>query len=95
MENVGKYLPIGSVVILKGGKKRVMVTGFLGKAVEDDTKVFDYIGCLFPEGIVAPDSNVLFNHANIDKIFFLGYSDAAQKEFAEILKKYDEETNKN
>ena len=46
-----KFLTIGSVVMLKGGDKRAMITGYLpipnnsGKL-----EMFDYIGCIFPEG---------------------------------------------
>ena len=37
-----KYLPIGTVVLLKEGKKRVMITGFCIKPEEDKNKMFDY-----------------------------------------------------
>ena len=33
--NYKKYLPIGTVVMLKGGKKRAMITGFCAVAGED------------------------------------------------------------
>ena len=36
-----KYLPIGSVVMLKGGTKRVMITGFCTVPNEDKEKVYD------------------------------------------------------
>ena len=35
-----KYLPIGSVVLLKGGKKRAMITGFCSVAQEKQDKIF-------------------------------------------------------
>ena len=80
-----KYLPIGTVVLLKDAKKRIMITGFCC-IDQNDSKMYDYSACLYPEGIVASDTNMLFNHDQIDKIFALGYSDEEEKEFKENLK---------
>ena len=40
-----KYLPIGTVVMLKGGKKRAMIIGFCSIPQEDQSKMYDYSGC--------------------------------------------------
>lgn len=82
-----KYLPIGSVVLMKGAKKRAMITGYAVKSPESGDKLWDYIGCLYPEGMVTPDKNLLFDHENIDKIFAVGYSDEEQKNFIQLLNK--------
>ena len=42
-------LPIGSVVTLKEGTKRLMIIGRLQQNVRTK-KVYDYAGCLWPEG---------------------------------------------
>lgn len=76
-----KYLPIGSVVLLKDSSKRIMITGFYIKSKEIGDKIFDYIGCLYPEGILDTEKNLLFNHDDINKIFAIGYSDKEEKEF--------------
>ena len=55
--------------------------------------MYDYSACLYPEGIVASDTNMLFNHDQIDKIFALGYSDDEEKEFKENLKAALESAN--
>lgn len=88
--NKEKFLPIGSVVLLKNAKKRIMVTGFAAKGKETGDKVFDYIGCLFPEGVISSDKNLLFNHDQIDKLYYIGYSDNDEKEFKQKLKEYIE-----
>ena len=85
---VEKYLPIGTVCLLKNAKKRVMVTGFAAKGKETGDKMFDYIGCLYPEGVISSDKNLLFNHDQIDKIFYMGYVDDEQKELMNKLKSY-------
>lgn len=68
------YLPIGSVVLLKEGKKRVMVYGRKLKS-RDDNKEYDYIGCLYPEGYLASDDVILFNHNQIQLVYFIGFQD--------------------
>ncbi|MBR6690236.1 MAG: DUF4176 domain-containing protein [Bacilli bacterium] len=88
-EKFKRYLPIGSVVLMKDAKKRVMITGYAVKSPDFGEKVFDYIGCLFPEGVIAPDKNLLFDHKDIRQIFAIGYSDEEQKNFS---KKLDEAT---
>lgn len=81
---IGKYLPVGSVVMLKGGKKRIMVTGFACKTVDSD-KVYDYCGCLYPEGFIASDQNLLFDHEQIENISFIGLIDEEEKGFKQKL----------
>ena len=76
-----KYLPIGSVVLLKNATKRLMVTGFLVSSKEFPEKVFDYSGCLYPEGIITSEQTALFDHEQIEKIYATGFSDLEEKSF--------------
>jgi len=71
---VDKYLPLGTVVVLKDGDKPLMVFGRQQKDTAND-QVFDYVGCPFPEGNVGPRATFLFNHDDIAWIHFLGYAD--------------------
>lgn len=81
---MNKYLPIGSVVLLKEGKKRLMIYGVDQK--ENNTgKVWDYIGCLFPEGNIDAEHTYLFNHDQIGRIFFVGMQDEEQMEFNKLV----------
>lgn len=91
----GKYLPIGTVCLLKNARKKVMVVGFCATATEVGDKVFDYIGCLYPEGVVSSNENLLFDHEQIDKIYYLGYSDEEDKTFKEKLKELLEKVDLN
>ena len=90
MNNTRKYLPIGSVILVKGGKQKLMITGYMGENYEKDWPIFDYIACLYPQGIVSSKSNLLFNHVDIEEICFLGYSDDEQKQYIEFLNKNSE-----
>ena len=88
-----KFLPIGSVVLLKGGTKKAMITGFCSIAEEDKTKVYDYSGCVYPEGYLNSNQICLFDHDQIEEIFFIGYEDEEEKDFkkelAEIVIQYN------
>ena len=75
-----KDLPIGTVVLLTGGLKKVMITGYSSVALEKGNEVFDYNGCIFPEGFM---ENVycLFNANQIEEIFYYGLENEEYKEY--------------
>ena len=93
-----KFLPIGTVVLLKNGKKEIMITSYgvmpegniieNGKEVPGDKKMFDYGGCTYPEGFVSPENIVCFNHDKIEKICFMGYETDEYKAFNQIMTKF-------
>lgn len=84
--NFDRFLPVGTVVLLSGGKKRIMITGYVAVGKETGDRVYDYIGCLYPEGVISSDKNLLFDHNQIEKVYYMGYSDDEQKNFSEKLK---------
>jgi hypothetical protein len=86
-----KYLPIGSVVMLKGGTKRIMITGFCCVGETKEEKVYDYCGCLFPEGYVTSNNTLLFDHEQIAEIHHIGLHDEEEKQFKEKLNQYLQE----
>lgn len=71
-----RYLPIGSVVELKNGKK-IMVIGYYSVEYNNDIVVYDYSGCAYPEGIMLKSSYCSFNHNDIKKVDFVGYVEDA------------------
>ena len=82
-----ELLPIGSVVLLKDAKKRIMITGFYVKENENSDKIYDYVGVLYPEGVVQSNKNLVFNHSQIDKIYFRGFNDLEEQQFKDKLYK--------
>ena len=80
-----KFLPIGTVVMLKGGTKKVMITGFCSVSQDDDNKMYDYSGCIYPEGYVSFNQICLFDHDQIGTVFFKGYIDDEEKTFKDKL----------
>ena len=75
-----KYLPIGSVVLLKGGTKRTMIYGRMQLSI-DTGKMYDYIACFYPEGNVSKNFTFLFDHSQIEEVIFEGFSDEEDKSF--------------
>ena len=78
------YLPNGTVVLLKGGEKKIMIYGRRQKRVNDEHE-YEYIACLYPEGNINEDYMYLFNHEDIERVVFRGYSDAEEEAFIETL----------
>ena len=64
-----KLLPIGSVVKLKNGQKNI----------------WDYSGCLYPEGMLTSEANYVFNHSQIEEVHFIGLVDEEEEEFKKKL----------
>jgi len=87
MENqIGeKYLPIGTVVLLKGGVKRLMITGFCVSTADKQDEVWDYVGCLYPEGILSTGTNCVFDHNQIAKVIYMGLQDEEERNFKKLL----------
>ncbi len=76
-------LPIGSVVLLKESTKRVMIMGFAQAKPGNHDVVYDYCGCLYPEGYMDSESFYLFNHGQIDVVYNVGYMDQEQFDVSE------------
>lgn len=83
-----KYLPIGSVVLLKESQKRIMIVGLKQKQVDSD-KVWDYSACLYPEGILDPEKLYLFDNEQIERLYFLGFQDGEGLAFMERVNNMD------
>lgn len=82
---IDKLLPIGSVVFLKGGAKKLMIIGIKQIKTDEENKEFDYIGVLYPEGFLGNETNFLFNHEDINDIVFTGYDNPERAEFISFI----------
>ena len=79
-----KYLPLGSVVLLKGGTKKIMIYGRRQIAAKTG-ETYDYAACFYPEGNISEEYTFLFNHENVETVVFYGYAGEEDKEFQKIL----------
>ena len=73
-------LPIGSVVLLDGADKRLMICGVI-QVNPADGKEYDYLACLYPEGFVGFEHTYLFNHEDIKRIDVEGLADEEHDAF--------------
>ena len=87
LAEIKDLLPVGSVVMLEGGEKRLMIFGVkqTDTVSESDFTEYDYIGVMYPEGNVGIEYQFLFNHKDIAKVFFRGFEDDERQEFIEKL----------
>lgn len=77
-------LPIGTIVLLKEGTKKVMIFG--RKQIDkDNNKVWDYIACLYPEGNISSELYFLFNKEDIEEVVFKGYEDEEDAKYQEVI----------
>lgn len=81
-----ELLPIGSVVMLKGGSKRVMIVGRIQRKVGDNS-IYDYSACYYPEGVIDPKDLFLFNNEDIDMVYFVGLQDVEEFKFRDFINK--------
>ena len=89
MNNIGeKYLPLGTVVLLEGGTKRVMITGFATASSGDPELIYDYAGCMYPQGFITSNQTVLFDPDQLQQIYHFGLIDPEWVEFQDNLKKF-------
>lgn len=80
---IRKLLPVGSVVLLSGAKKRLMIVGVRPTDSNTDTD-YDYMGVFYPEGNMG-EERYLFNDEDIVERVFIGYSDPERESFLEHL----------
>lgn len=86
--SIKEYLPIGSVVLLKNAKKKLVVIGIKQIIREEQVKEYDYIGVLFPEGYLNSEMMVGFNHSDINDVIFSGYHNPEREYYLEKADEY-------
>ena len=92
-----RFLPIGTIVILKDDSEKIMITSYCifpkGKTVikgkeETAKRMFEYGGCIYPEGVEDTDVVLVFDHKDIEKVVHLGYCNDAQKKLSSLLNQH-------
>ncbi|WP_459502401.1 DUF4176 domain-containing protein [Bacillus sp. C1] len=80
-----RLLPNGSIVLLKEGTKKIVIYGRKQILMVEESSMYDYIGCFYPEGYINPDYTFVFNHEDIEEIIFVGFVDEEEEAFVELL----------
>lgn len=83
------YLPLGSVVKIRGGIKKFMVIsrGMILN-IENEKKLVDYGACIFPDGVVS-NKVIYFNHTDIAEVIYTGYTDEMDQRMVKNIKKVE------
>ncbi len=87
--NQKQFLPLGTVIELKGGKHKAMIIGFLPGTKTD---YMDYFVCPYPEGEYE-DELYCINRTNIEKIFHMGYKNHEWPKLENYLNNCTKEKN--
>ncbi|MCR5213824.1 MAG: DUF4176 domain-containing protein [Eubacterium sp.] len=70
-------LPIGSVVKISDAERYVMICGRI-VVPEGTDRIYDYVGCVYPEGISSSNDMVFFNRDAIELLYFVGFQDVQE-----------------
>lgn len=83
-----EYLPLGSIVLLKGGMQKILI---IARAIKVRNKseefFFDYGGVAYPEGLVG-DQMAYFNAEKISKVVFEGFNDIENENMVENIQQF-------
>ncbi len=78
-------LPLGSVVSLKNGA--LLVIDGYGMNNENDGKIYDYAGVIFPIGLDVNELQ-LFNKSDIKTVVFMGYQTSKSIQYRKAMDQY-------
>ena len=90
MEN-NKLLPLGSIVFLKDGVIKMLIIGrrnLIAKEGEKKPILFDYAASPYPIGFAGNEQLYHFNHENIDKVIFSGFTDVDDERAIEMMEEW-------
>lgn len=80
------YYPIGIVVILQEGKWPLMIYGRKAKPNrKTEQPLYDYLGCLYPQGDLGKKHRFYFQHEDIDRVLHEGMLSEMETEMEQIL----------
>lgn len=87
MNNIRELLPIGSIVILENGQKKLMIIGV--KPIDTEkNETYDYLAVPYPEGYVKEELTFFVNHDKIKEVISRGYENDERTEFINKLEEF-------
>ncbi len=92
-EKYNKYLPIGTIISVKNSEQKFMIIGYCTTANDNLEKIYDYNGCLYPVGVISTNQTFLFDHNQIDKLYFLGFKNEEYEDLNQLLYSNDNMVN--
>ena len=62
-----------------------MIIGYCTSAADNPKKIFDYNGCLYPVGVISTDQTFLFDHNQIERLYFIGFKNEEYEDLNKLL----------
>jgi len=92
MGKIAELLPVGSVVIVRGSTRKLMIMGILQQDPQTEDGVYDYLGVTYPVGFLGAnaDNVALFNSDDVTDVIFKGYHDEERERMLADLQKLTE-----
>lgn len=78
------FLPLGTVVTLKGSHKRLMIIG-RGQQEVRTGRLYAYAAVAWPEGLISARTTCMFNPEAIGHLIFIGLQDEQEMQFREQI----------
>lgn len=78
-------LPIGTVLKIDGVEPFIMIYGRKQNQVDGDGKMWDYVGCPYPQGHISTNTNLFFQHDDIAEVVFKGFETEGELAFRKEL----------
>lgn len=89
-----KYLPIGTICSLKNNNKKVMIVSYFSMEYHGKITMYDYKGCVYPEGLLLESQLISFNHNDIENIDYIGFKNEQYDALNRALNQEKEESGK-
>ena len=80
------FYSVGTIVSLFNTKQRLMIAGYLQRNNQSD-KIWDYVGVVYPAGFLTPNRMVLFDHEQVENIYYVGCQNVESLKFIDAIKK--------
>lgn len=91
-----RFLPLGTVLKLdQESAEKIMIVSRMVRKVNEDDKMWDYCGCLVPQGINNQAELKFFNHSDIRQLLFIGFQDEDELKYSTALSSYQTEQAKD
>lgn len=75
---------IGTICKIKNSDIKVVIIGYNGNPVPGN-HLYDYVGCLYPEGYTSAERLCFFDNNHIGNIVFNGYAEKQENENNDVV----------
>lgn len=89
------FLPIGTICTIRGNNEKVMIIGYYSIEYTNVVKMHDYIGCVYPEGLLKKNNLCSFDNRDITDVIYKGYLSDEYDRLNDVLSRRSPEKKEN